>query len=164
MIVFIDSSILGKICNPGDSPEVLLIQQWFFKLLSRGVRVVSSDICDYEIRRSLLLDQQRNSEASGLSKLDESRELIEFLPVTQAVLFVAAQLWADARMQGQPTASDQSLDADLIICATWRILSMAEPGRYSVIATTNVKHLGRFAAAEKLSAMLDRLKKIVASE
>jgi hypothetical protein len=57
-------------------------------------------------------------------------------------------------MQGQPTASDQSLDADLIICATWRILTMAEPGRYSVIATTNVKHLGRFAVAEKWQEIL----------
>jgi hypothetical protein len=56
MIVFIDSSILGKICNPNNSQEIIDIQRWLFKLLSRGVRVVSSDICDYEIRRSLLLE------------------------------------------------------------------------------------------------------------
>jgi hypothetical protein len=57
MIVFIDSSILGKTCNPNNSPEIIDIQNWLFKLLSIGVRVVSSDICDYEIRRSLLLEQ-----------------------------------------------------------------------------------------------------------
>jgi hypothetical protein len=41
MIVFIDSSILGKICNPNNSQEIIDIQNWLFKLLSRGVRVVS---------------------------------------------------------------------------------------------------------------------------
>jgi hypothetical protein len=55
MIVFIDSSILGKICNPNQSQETIDIEKWLFTLLSRGMRVVSSDICDYEIRRSLLL-------------------------------------------------------------------------------------------------------------
>ena len=149
MIVFIDSSILGKICNPNTSTEIVDIQRWLFKLLGRGVRVVSSDICDYEIRRSLLLEQRRNSEIQGIEKLDESKDLIEFLPVTDEILLVAAELWADARILGQPTADDLSLDADLIICATWRLLTAAEPGRYNVIATTNVKHLSRFAIAEK---------------
>ncbi len=149
MIVFIDSSILGKICNPNNSPEVTDIQKWLFKLLSRGVRVVSSDICDYEIRRSLLLEQQRKSDFESIKKLDESKDLIEFLPVTDEILIVAAKFWADARILGKPTADDRSLDADLIICATWQLLTLAEPGRYNVIATTNVKHLSRFAVAQK---------------
>jgi predicted nucleic acid-binding protein len=83
--------------------------------------------------------------------LDESKDLIEFLPVTDEILLVAAKLWADARMLGRPTADNQSLDADLIICTTWQLLTLAEPGRHNVIviATTNVKHLSRFAVAQK---------------
>jgi predicted nucleic acid-binding protein len=149
MIVFIDSSILGKICNPNNSQEIIDIQNWLFELLSRGVRVVSSDICDYEIRRSLLLEQLKKFDLESIRKLDESKDLIEFLPVTDEILLVAAKLWADARMLGKPTADNQSLDADLIICATWQLLTVAEPGRYNVIATTNVKHLSRFAIAQK---------------
>jgi predicted nucleic acid-binding protein len=148
MIVFIDSGVLGKICNPNISPEIRAVQGWLFKLLARGVLVVSSDICDYEVRRGLILSQQKNPHISGLEKLIESHELIEFLPITGETLDIAAQLWADTRISGQPTADDRSLDADLIICATWRLLTIAEPGRFAVIATTNVKHLSRFAIAE----------------
>jgi hypothetical protein len=63
-----------------------------FKLLSRGVRVVSSDICDYEIRRSLLLEQLKKFDLESIRKLDESKDLIEFLPVTDEILIVAAKL------------------------------------------------------------------------
>jgi predicted nucleic acid-binding protein len=149
MIVLLDSSILGKVCNPNNTPESAEVKKWLFKLLSRSFRVVSSDICDYEIRRSLLLVQKNSQETQSIKNLDESKSLIEFLPVTQDVLLVASQLWADARRQGQPTANNQSLDADLIICATLQVLTAKEPGRYAVIATTNVKHLSRFAAAEQ---------------
>jgi predicted nucleic acid-binding protein len=82
------------------------------------VRVVSSDICDYEIRRILLLEQLKKFDLESIRKLDESKDLIEFLSVTDEILLVAAKLWADARMLGKPTADNQSLDADLIICAT----------------------------------------------
>jgi predicted nucleic acid-binding protein len=148
MIIFIDSGVLGKLCNPNSSPDAIAAKEWLFKLLSRGVRVVSSDICDYEVRRGLILSQQKNPHIQGIVKLDEIKELIEFLPVSNEALLIAASLWADARTRGQPTADDRSLDADLIICATWRLLTINEPGRFISIATTNVKHLSRFAVAE----------------
>jgi hypothetical protein len=55
MIIFIDSGVLGKLCNPNSSPDAIAAKEWLFKLLSRSVRVVSSDICDYEVRRGLIL-------------------------------------------------------------------------------------------------------------
>jgi hypothetical protein len=61
----------------------------------------------------------------------------------------AANLWAEARIQGIPTADDKSLDADIIICAHYKLLEEEYPGRYIVIATTNVKHLSHFAEAKK---------------
>ncbi len=55
MIVFLDSGILGLIASPNERTEVTVCQNWVFGLLAKGVYIVSSDICDYEIRRSLLL-------------------------------------------------------------------------------------------------------------
>jgi len=64
-------------------------------------------------------------------------------------LDLAAELWAEARNQGVPTADALSLDADMIICAQYKLLVENYPGSYIVIATTNVKHLGRFSEAKQ---------------
>lgn len=47
-----------------------------------------------------------------------------------------------------PTADDKTLDVDIIICTQWQMLQEEFPSRYIVIATTNVKHLSRFASAQ----------------
>lgn len=60
----------------------------------------------------------------------------------------AADLWAFARSQGIPTADNKSLDVDIIISAHWQILKENFPGRYVVVATTNVKHLSHFTEAK----------------
>ncbi len=75
------------------------------------------------------------------------RELITFLPVSASLLTQAASLWAKARVRGMPTADDKNLDVDIIICTQWQMLKEEFPSRYIVIATTNVKHLSRFAVA-----------------
>lgn len=56
----------------------------------------------------------------------------------------AAELWARARQMGQPTAGDQTIDADMILAA--QALTLGAPA--VVIATTNVGHLSRFVPAE----------------
>ncbi len=81
--------------------------------------------------------------------MDRLSKIIDFLPVSQIVLKTASQIWAEARNQGIPTADEKSLDADVIICAQWQLLTEEYPGRYIVIATTNVKHLSRFTQAKK---------------
>jgi hypothetical protein len=57
----------------------------------------------------------------------------------------AAEFWARARNQGQPTAPDLSLDADTILAG--QAARLAEEGWEVVVATTNPKHLERFAGA-----------------
>lgn len=153
MIVLVDSGILGKLCNPNSSAEVEAAREKLYKLLARGVYIVSSQICDYEVRRSLILNSMRGLSSEGISNLDKLSEFIDFLPVNNTVLQEAANLWAEARIQGVPTADDKSLDADIIICAQYKLLEQEYPGRYIVIATTNVKHLSRFTEAKEWQAI-----------
>lgn len=114
--------------------------RWLQELSSNGVRIVVPEIADYELRRELL----RANKTNGLSRLDALIDLAEYLPITTAAMRQAAQFWAQARQQGQPTAVDAALDGDVILAAQAITLELPNV----VIATTNVGHLSRFAPAE----------------
>jgi hypothetical protein len=58
----------------------------------------------------------------------------------------AAELWAQARNRGLPTASADALDADVILAAT--ALLIAGPGDTITVATDNVGHLAQFVDAQ----------------
>ena len=148
MIVFIDSSVLGIIANPNKIGEPNKCREWLYKLLSQGVYICSSEICDFEIRRNLILEYQKKPHLNSIHNLDKLQEIISFLPIDWELLKEASTLWASARSQGIPTADNKSLDIDIIICSHWQKLKEEFPGRYIVIATTNVKHLSRFAEAK----------------
>jgi predicted nucleic acid-binding protein len=145
MIVFIDSGVLGLLTNPNKVGIPRQCEDWLYTLLAKGVYVVSSDICDYEVRRSLLLEAQRRQNFNSVENLDNLREIIDFLKLDSAVMFKAAQVWMEARLQGKPTADNYILDVDMIIAAHWQLLREEFSSRYLVIATTNVKHLSQFA-------------------
>ncbi|MGI0487903.1 hypothetical protein ACN4EK_20875 [Pantanalinema rosaneae CENA516] len=98
------------------------------------------EIADYEVRRELL----RANKVKGLARLDELSKLLEYLLITTNSMRQAAQLWAQARQQGQPTAGDKTIDGDMILVA--QAMTLAIPT--VVIATTNVGHLSKFIAAE----------------
>ncbi|GFE67844.1 type II toxin-antitoxin system VapC family toxin [Chroococcus sp. FPU101] len=149
MIVFIDTSILGQLSNPNQLSEIVECQNWFEHLLARGVYFVTSELCFYELKRSLILAAQTGYSARGISKLDALRNVIDFLPVTQEVAELASQIWAKARQEGTPTADEKNIDIDIIIAAHWQILKKEFPGRMVIISTTNVKHLRLFAEASE---------------
>jgi predicted nucleic acid-binding protein len=146
MIIFIDSGILGQLCRPNLGTETLALKNWFDRILIRTT-VVSSKVCDYEVRRGLLLAKKQGSTADGLPILDDLHQLIDFISVDERIWDLAADIWSMARLNGQPTAGDLNLDADMIICATWQDLATRYPGQEVVIVTTNIRHLGRFANA-----------------
>jgi predicted nucleic acid-binding protein len=102
--------------------------------------VITPEITDYEVRRELL----RIRSARGMASLDWLGRRLEYLPLTTAAVRQAAQLWADARQQGRPTAADSDLDIDVILAAQALTLGVAN----LVVATTNVAHLSRFVPAE----------------
>ena len=147
MIVFLDSGIIGLLTSPNDRELAVRCQSWLYRLLARSVYIVSSDICDYEVRRGLELALHKNPHVSGLSRLDALAQIVDFLPTERVILQRAAKIWAEARITGQGTAGDRELDADIIIAAHWLILTEKYPGQAVTIATTNVKHLSRFTIA-----------------
>ena len=59
----------------------------------------------------------------------------------------AAQFWATSRKGGYATTDEKRLDADVILAA--QVVTFVPAGASVLVATTNVKHLGRFVAAKK---------------
>jgi predicted nucleic-acid-binding protein len=74
MIIFLDTNILGKLSNPNQVEETLKCRQWFEKLLVRGIYFVSSELCFYEIKRSLILALKKGGTGRGIQKLEELRD------------------------------------------------------------------------------------------
>ena len=104
MIVFLDSGILGLLSSPYQQCEAREDSEWLYRLLSRSVYVVSSDIYDYEVRRRLKLALIDRPVKSVLKQLDALTNVIDFLPITKEVLQIASDLWVQARSQGKATA------------------------------------------------------------
>ncbi|HZK80879.1 MAG TPA: hypothetical protein VFC46_07425 [Humisphaera sp.] len=139
-VVLLDAGPLGLVTNPKRSAVSTACAVWLQTLVNAGCRVIIPEISDYEVRRELL----RAKKIAGIAKLDALATLLEYYPLTTAAMRQAAELWALARQHGQPTAGDNTIDADMILAAQALTLGVADV----VIATTNVGHLGRFVKAE----------------
>ena len=135
----LDSGPLGLVTNPRLSQQGTLCAEWLRHLISARTRVVVPEIADYEVRRELL----RANKTRGVARLDALTQRLEYSPITTGAMRQAALYWAQARQQGQPTAGDKTIDADMILVAQAKTLDAAEV----VIATTNIGHLTRFAEA-----------------
>lgn len=138
-VIVLDSGPIGLVTNPKDSPKRTACNQWLQAHLKFGNRVVIPEIADYEVRRELL----RANKVKGLTRLDRLIALLDYVSISTASMRLAAELWAQARQQGQPTAGDKTIDADMILVAQAMTLDV----RDVAIATTNVGHLSRFIAA-----------------
>jgi len=143
VIVILDSNILTLLVTPLDeklsedeklTKEIHQCTKWFERLLSKGARIIVSDICDYEVRRELI-----RIKSKSVQELDNLRDLIEFQPVTFAVLEKAAELWAEARDLSQSNKIKDNIDVDCILAAQWCLLKEQNPGRKVIIATKNIK-------------------------
>lgn len=77
---------------------------------------------------------------ASLSRLDALQKTLTYLPITTTVMHKAAELWADARKHGRPTADPRELDCDVILAA-----QAIEAG--GIVATENVGHLSRYVTA-----------------
>lgn len=94
------------------------------------------EISDYELRRELI----RAGLSRGIERLNGFKRRLHYLPITTATMKRAAEMWADARSRGLPTADPKELDGDVILAA------QAERAK-AIVATDNVSHLSRFIEA-----------------
>jgi predicted nucleic acid-binding protein len=138
-LILLDTGPLGMITNLKGNAECQACQQWFNDISDR---VLLPEIADYELRRELL----RAGKLRGLRQLDRLQTIIPYLPITTEIMLKAAELWAQARNQGYPTAASTALDGDVILAAQAVILR--SQSHDTVIATTNVGHLSRFTPAQ----------------
>lgn len=138
-IVLLDTGPLGMLAHPRPTPEIV---DWLDRLKEAGVKVIVPEIADYELRRKLL----HTGSAQSIQRLNALKAGLAYLPLTTAMMLKAAELWAEARRQGQPTADDKALDGDVILCAQAAIIS--QPGDDIIIATMNLGHLARFSQAK----------------
>jgi predicted nucleic acid-binding protein len=137
--VFLDSGPLGLLTAPSRRSETRTCARWLADLVAAGVDVIIPEIADYEVRRELL----RAGKTASVKRLDALALATRYLPITTVAMRHAAELWAQARQQGQPTAADNTIDADMILAAQVLTSNLPDP----VIATTNVGHLARFCTA-----------------
>ena len=133
--VVLDTGPLARISHPRANPEIVA---WLEGLLESGIRVILPEIADYEVRRELL----RAGKTVGVARLDQLKQALEYLPINTRVMLRAAELWAEVRRRGQPTADPKELDGDVILAA------QAEQAGAPVV-TENVGHLSRLVEAKK---------------
>jgi predicted nucleic acid-binding protein len=137
IIVLLDAGPLGMISNPKATAINRECYEWMEALVVSGIQVFVPEIADYEVRRELL----RAGKAQGLARLDLIKNTIGYLPITTSVMLKAAELWAEARKSGMPTADSKALDCDVILAAQ----AIEVDGE---VATENIGHLSRFVTAK----------------
>jgi predicted nucleic acid-binding protein len=142
MRLILDTNVLGKLCYPRRYGEV---SEWLEGLLEDPPRaaVFLPEIADYETRRELIrLVAKGQSDHKSIDRLDFLGTTLQYVPLTTAHIRAAAQLWADARNAGHPSASRDAFDGDVILAA------QAFAARATVV-TSNRKHLSKYGLVTK---------------
>jgi len=139
-VILLDAGPLGMVTHPRANRDIVA---WLKGMLDSGATILVPEIADYEVRRELL----RTNKTTGVERLDKLKQTIGYLPISTQAMLLAAELWAQARNEGYPTADDKALDADVILAAQATSLDSIDDD--PIIATTNVGHLSRFAQADE---------------
>jgi predicted nucleic acid-binding protein len=140
MKLLLDTGILGQLCHPARKTSGP-VARWLSQLLTANnplLQVILPEICDYELRRKLLhLVAKQQGDQRSLQRLNDLGKVLEYLPIDTDTLQRAADFWAQARIQGLPTAADPALDGDVILAAQASLVG-------GTVVTANRKHLARF--------------------
>ena len=137
LIILLDAGPLGMISNPNATASNRECYDWMESLIVKGVQVLVPEIADYEVRRELL----RANKTQGVARLDIIKKTIGYLSITTSMMLKAAELWAEARKSGMPTADPKALDCDVILAAQALEVN-------GIVATENIGHLSRFVTAK----------------
>lgn len=131
----LDAGVLGQASHPRRN---LAFAQWFDQLLQTDAVIMVSEIADYEVRRELL----RARREVGIGRLDKLKEVLPYIPITTDIMLRAAELWAQARQRGRPTADPKELDCDVILAAQASEVA-------ATVVTDNIGHLSLFVEAKR---------------
>ncbi len=145
MIVVLDTGPLGVITSPNRvARETQAMLAWERQMLLAGHFLLVPAIADYELRREHL---RRGADLSS-AELNRFVHAVEgrYLELTDSALKIAAQLWADTRSAGLPTADLLELDCDIVIAA--QALDLGLPASELVVATGNIRHIARLTHCE----------------
>ncbi len=77
---------------------------------------------------------------AGIERLDRLKSTFLYLPLDTSIMLRAAELWAQARRRGRPTADPKELDCDVILAS-----QAINVGAH--VVTDNVGHLALFVSA-----------------
>ena len=140
--IVLDSTPLGLVAHPRREPDFAV---WTEAALASRDPLVVPEIADFEVRRELL----RAGLDLAIRRLDNFIGRVLYEPITTPIMRSAAELWAQSRRRGRPTADVHALDADVILAAT--VLTLAADGHEVVVATDNARHLSLFVDARHWS-------------
>lgn len=143
-LIALDAGPLSLVTQRHGIQEADQCRRWIATCVAKGIHVVAPEIADYEVRREL----RRASKSAGLARLDAfiAAAPDRYLPITTVAMRLAADLWAQMRQAGTPTADPHALDGDVILAA--QVLTIGLPTTELVVATTNVRHLDRLLPAQ----------------
>ena len=137
-IVVLDAGPLWLAASARGKPLADRCRAWLRAMLGGGAEVSLPEVADFEVRREFL----RRGATTGIRRLDGLKSTLDYRPITTTAMLRAAEFWALLRRGGIPTAGDEGFDADAILAGQADLLG--QPGDVVTIATTNVRHLGRF--------------------
>jgi predicted nucleic acid-binding protein len=146
-MIILDTGVLGLLCHRTAHLDVVAVRKWLTSLQDQHIEVAIPEIADYELRRSLL----RIGSTKSIATLETIEATSTYLPITTEVMRIAANLWAESRRNGLVTGPDSSLDGDVILAAL--ALSEQTIAHPVLVATTNLRHLQWFVAAEKWTSI-----------
>ena len=145
--IFLDTfptSCAGK-AKGNKTSDTEKCKEWIRDCLFAGHKIYVPEMSYYEAIREL----KRLQATVQVAKLRAFCFTLpdRFIPITSNHIEMASDLWAISRQAGKPTASDDALDGDMILCA--QVLSFNLPASDFVVASTNTKHLSVFVPAEE---------------
>lgn len=133
--IILDTGVLGAVSHPRANAD---LAQWFADMLASDTDVVIAEVADYEVRRELI----RAGQHASVRRLDQLKATLIYLPITTPVMLHAAQMWAQARQHGRPTADPKELDCDVILAS--QALAVG-----AIVVTENLGHLSLFVEARR---------------
>lgn len=144
-VIVLDSTPLALFLQRRSYLRAAECSDWVARHINAGDRFIVPEIIDYEVRRELL----RLGKTGAIRRLDlfNRAEPDRLLPVSSDALRKAAELWAQVRRKGMPTADIHALDVDVILAA--QVLTTDFGSDDVIVATGNVSHLSPIIRADQ---------------